>query len=159
MAITIVQKGDLDTTAFSNNNSNNAQGITVRVDAGSTVKSAIDAAIAAIPSAGDATRGLVRLSVAANYPQAGNDTEAVTPAYLAAAVAAAIAALPGDKFLQGLQSYDPATNTMTLVMNDSTTATVDLTGLLNDAVATITTGKVQVFGNDGSTLLGYLLPV
>ena len=77
----------------------------------------------------------------------------------AAAIAAAVAALPGDKFLQGLQSYNPATNVLTLLMNDSTTVSVDLTGLLNDAVATITTGKVAVYGNDGTTLLGHLLPV
>jgi hypothetical protein len=76
-----------------------------------------------------------------------------------AALDAAIAALPGDKFLQGLQSYNPATNILTLLMNDNTTVPVDLTALVADAVATITTGKVVVRGNDGTTILGYLLHV
>jgi L-ribulokinase len=42
--------------------------------------------------------------------------------------------------------------------NRSVLVDVDLTGLLNDAVATITTGKVQVLANDGTTVLGHLLP-
>ena len=152
--VTIVQKGDLASTSFANANTNNAQGITVRTDAGSAVKTAIDAAVAAIPNAADTARGLVELAVAANHPQATNDTAAATPAY----VAAAIAAIPGDIFLTGLASYDDATNIMTLNMSDGSTVDVDLTGLLNDAVATITTGKVQVLANDGTTVLGHLLP-
>lgn len=51
------------------------------------------------------------------------------------AIAAAIAALPADKFLQGLSSYDAGTNTLTLLMSDATTVDVDLTGLVSDAVA------------------------
>lgn len=48
----------------------------------------------------------------------------------------AIAALPGDKFLQGLQSYNAGTNVLTLLMNDGSTVAVDMTGLVTDAVAT-----------------------
>lgn len=78
------------------------------------------------------TPGVVSLATSTEYPESG-DTQAVTPAYLAAA----IAALPGDKFLAGLQSYNAATNTMTLLMNDGSIVVVDMTGLLNDALATI----------------------
>jgi len=152
--VTIIQKGDLAASSFSNDNSNAAGGVKVRVNAGSDVKTAIDAAVTAIPDASDTVRGLVELAVAANHPQATNDTAAATPAY----VAAAIAAIPGDIFLTGLASYDDATNIMTLNMSDGSTVDVDLTGLLNDAVATITTGKVQVLANDGTTVLGHLLP-
>ena len=153
----IIQKGDLAPTSFSNDDTNNAGGIAVRTDAGSDVAAAIAAAIAAIPNAGDVVRGLVELAVAGNFPEPTNDVDATTPAYVEAAIAAAVAALPGDKFLQGLQSYDPATNILTLLMNDATTVDIDLTGLLNDAVATTTAGAVEVFGNDGATRLGYLL--
>lgn len=111
MAI-IIQKGDLAATSFSNNNTNNAGGISVRVDPASTV---------------------------------------------GAAIAAAIASLPSDKFLQGLQSYAAATNTLTLRMSDGSTVAVDLTALLADATATITAGKVAVYANDGTTLLGHWL--
>ena len=150
-------------------------------------------------------------------------TQATTIA-TCANLTAAIAALPGDKFLQGLQSYNPATNTMTLLMSDGSTVAIDMTALLADvpptagfangpitgnglvgtpydinfaalapadssnimtalnlrncagvshavgaqvpscaeltaATAVITAGKVSVFGNDSTTLLGYLLPV
>jgi hypothetical protein len=76
-----------------------------------------------------------------------------------AAITAAIAAIPADKFLQGLQSYNATTNVLTLLMNDTTTVDVDLSDLIADATAEITTDKVSVFANDGTTLLGYLLPV
>lgn len=160
---TIIQKGDLAPTSFSNSNTNNAGGIAVRTDAGSDVVAAITAAITAIPNAADTLRGLVELAVAANYPDNANDVDATTPAYVKAAVDAAIAALPGDKFLQGLQSYDAATNTMTLLMSDGGTVAVDMTALLNDAAAELLTSirgganGVSVFGNDGTTLIGYLV--
>lgn len=71
-----------------------------------------------------------------------------------AAIAAAIAALPGDKYLQGLQSYNAATNVLTLLMNDGTTVPVNLTGLVNDAVASVLivsadAGNVITVGSDG----------
>lgn len=48
----------------------------------------------------------------------------------------AIDAIPADKYLQGAQSYDAGTNTLTLLLNDGSTVDVDLTALLADAVAT-----------------------
>lgn len=80
--------------------------------------------------------GVAPLATGPEYPQVG-DTQATTPDYVAAAINNAVAALPGDKFLQGLQSYNPTTNVMTLLMNDGSTVPVDLTGLMTDAMATI----------------------
>lgn len=116
----LIQKGDLSTAAFSNNNTAVAGGVSIRVDAGSTVKAAIDAAITA-----------------------------------------AVSALPGDKFLQGLAGYNAATNVLTLNMSDGTTVSVDMSALVTDAVATAITdlkgaGGVQVRDNAG-TLIGYLV--
>ena len=156
--VRVLQPGDLNAGSFTNAGTANAGGVTVRTDAPSQVGLAIAAAIAALPNAGDALRGLAQLSVGVNFPQPTNDTEATTPRYVDLAIDAAIAALPGDKFLQGLQSYNPATNIMTLLLSDGTTVPVDLSDLLADAIASITTGKVVVQANDGSTL-GYLLPV
>ena len=112
--VNILQKGDLKAADFSNNNTNNSQGIGVKTDPASAVGQAISAAVSSLPS---------------------------------------------DKYLQGLQAYNAATNTLTLLLNDNSTVSVNLSGLLTDATAEITNGKVSVFGNDGTTLLGYLLPV
>lgn len=79
------------------------------------------------------TRGVVQLATATEGLQPTNDTDPATAAY----VNAAIAAIPAEKFLQGLQSYDANTNVMTLLMNDGSTVSVDLTALLNDAVASV----------------------
>lgn len=73
------------------------------------------------------------------------------------AITAAINAIPGDVFLQGLSAYDAGANILTLNMSDGSTVDVDLTGLVNDAVAEAQDGAVDVFGNDGTTLLGRLL--
>lgn len=56
---------------------------------------------------------------------------------LSDAIAAAVAALPADKFLQGLSSYNAATNVLTLAMSDGSTVDVDLTALVADAVASV----------------------
>ena len=60
-----------------------------------------------------------------------------TCAQMTTAIQTAISALPADKFLQGLQSYNPTTNIMTLLMSDGSTVPVDMTGLIADAVAGI----------------------
>jgi len=134
-------------------------GVTIKTGLGSSVNAALVAAIAAIPNAGDVIRGLVQLATSGNHPQATNDVDATTPAYVAAAINAALATLPAEKFLAlSVHSYNATTNTLTLTMSDGSTVPVDMTGLIADAVATITTGQVPVNGHDG-TLLGYLLPV
>lgn len=108
----LIQKLDLSAIDFSNDNSLALGGIKVKTGAGSSVKAAIDAAIAAIPA---------------------------------------------DVYLDSLASYTPATNILTLKLTDNSTVDVDMTGLLADAIATVTSGKVAVYGNDETTLLGYLL--
>lgn len=100
-----------------------------------------------IPAASGSMYGLVKLAVAASYPaNINDDLLAATPAFVKAAIAAAIAGLPGDKYLQGLQSYDPVNNIMTLLMNDGSTVAVDMTQLLADAIASIPQATQAVFG-------------
>jgi len=155
MAI-LIQKGDLAATSFSNNNTNNAGGVAVRVDAGSTVGDAISNAIsaAAVPDATDTVKGKVSLAVAANRPST-SDAEAVTPAYLNAA----LAALPADKYVSGIQSYNAATNTITFQLSDGTTSTANASDLVADAVAEALAGiNVALLANDGTTVLGYIKP-
>lgn len=71
---------------------------------------------------------------------------------------AAIAALPGDKFLQGLHSYNPATNVLILQMNDGSTVNVNLTALIADAVASVPppdgTETIVQSGNAAVTVSG-----
>lgn len=156
MSAIIIQKGDLASASFSNNNTNNAQGILVRVDTGSTVGDAITNAIiaAATPDATDTVKGKVSLAVAANRPST-SDAEAVTPAYLNAA----LAALPADKYVSGIQSYNAATNTITFNLADGSTSTADASLLVADAVAEALAGiNVSLLANDGTTVLGYIKP-
>ena len=65
-------------------------------------------------------------------PLAGN---VPTCTQMTTAIQNAIDALPADKFLKGLKSYNPATNTMTLLMSDGSTVDIDMTDLLADAVS------------------------
>jgi hypothetical protein len=104
------------------------------------MNTAIAAAIASVVDTDDQTAAEVPIADAANNFTA-TDVEGAL-----AELAAAIAALPGDKFLQGLQSYDAPTNTLTLLMNDSSTVSVDLTQLLNDAIASIPQATETVRG-------------
>lgn len=76
-----------------------------------------------------------------------------TCAEMAAAISSAVSAIPGDKFLQGLSSYDASTNTMKLLMSDNSIVNIDMTALLNDAVSAVATvpdatentkGKIEI---------------
>ena len=80
-------------------------------------------------------------------PLAGN---VPTCAQMTTAIQNAVDALPADKFLKGLQSYNPATNTMTLLMSDGSTVDVDMTALLADAVS----GGAAPTGAAGGDLQG-----
>ena len=80
-------------------------------------------------------------------PLAGN---VPTCAQMTTAIQTAVDALPADKFLQGLQSYNPATNTMTLLMSDGSTVDIDMTDLLADAVS----GGTSPTGAAGGDLEG-----
>lgn len=80
-------------------------------------------------------------------PLAGN---VPTCAQMTTAIQNAIDALPADKFLKGLKSYNPATNTMTLLMSDGSTVDIDMTDLLADAVS----GGAAPTGAAGGDLQG-----
>jgi hypothetical protein len=114
VALTIIQKQDLAAASFANTNTNALGGISVRVDAGSTVKNAIDMAIAAIPPgsvavASDTVQGVVSLAVAANYPSTSN-VEATTPAYVNSALAAIPTYSAATDTVQGVVSLAVAAN-------------------------------------------------
>ena len=80
----------------------------------------------------------------------GNPLSGTVPtcAQMTTAIQAAINALPADKYLQGLQSYNPATNTMKLLMSDGSTVDVDMTDLVADAVAGVSTSPTGAAGGD-----------
>lgn len=100
-----------------------------------------------LPQATDALFGLTKYATNAMYPAYnGSNTYSATPAFVMAAINDALSALPGDKFLQGLQSYDAMTNVMTLLMSDGSTVDVNLTALLNDAIASIPHATATVWG-------------
>lgn len=80
-------------------------------------------------------------------PLAGN---VPTCTQMTTAIQNAIDALPADKFLKGLKSYNPATNTMTLLMSDGSTVDIDMTDLLADAVS----GGAAPTGAAGGDLQG-----
>lgn len=73
-----------------------------------------------------------------------NPTEALVSC---AHLDAAIAAIPADKYLQGLHAYNQTTNVLTLLMSDGTTVSVDMTDMVNDSV---TTALANVLPADGS---------
>lgn len=69
-----------------------------------------------------------------------------------AAVSAAIGALPTDKFVTS-GSYNAGTDTLTLTFTDSTTVGIPIGPVLADALASV---NVPLYGNDGTTVLGYI---
>jgi hypothetical protein len=121
----------------------NYPSVTNNVDAATPAY--VASAISAIPAASNTIPGLVSLAVAANHPSTSN-TEATTPAYVSTAISAAIANIPADVFLTSLASYNPTSNVLTLNLSDGSTVPVDMTGLVNDAVASIPTATDTVAG-------------
>ncbi len=95
-----------------------------------------------IVDAAPAVSGAIKTMPAASYPAAANDTTAATPAY----VAAAIAAIPAEKYLASVGAYNATTNQLTLNMNDGSTVIADLTQLVADAVASVPTATDTVAG-------------
>ena len=91
-----------------------------------------------------AVSGIVKLAVAASYPAPTNDTDAATAAFVKAAIDAAVAALPADKFLQSF-SYSSATKVLTLTSSDGTSVSGSLADLL--PVAVTNSQNVIVSGN------------
>lgn len=76
-------------------------------------------------------------------------------------VQAAIAAIPADKYLQGLSGYNATTNVMSLLMHDGSTVNVDMTALVNDAVASIPasviTSPTVLYSDTGDVGATYLV--
>jgi len=82
-------------------------------------------------------------------PIAGGDALATC-----ADLADAIAALPADKFLQGLSAYNAATNVLTLAMSDGSTVDVDMTAIVADAVASIDGSETKIIGDSPIEVTG-----
>lgn len=54
-----------------------------------------------------------------------------------AAIDAAIAAIPADKYVNGLQGYNTTTNVLTLTLSDGSSVDIDMTALVADAVSSV----------------------
>lgn len=74
--------------------------------------------------------------------------DATGPGSLQQLIADALAA--GDVYLDALQTYNPTTNALTLLMSDGSTVDVDMTDLLDDALEPSTDpGNIYQRGTDG----------
>lgn len=82
-----------------------------------------------VKAATNTLAGKVLLAIAAAYPSPINDTSAVTPAFVKAAIDAAVATLPADKFLQSA-SFNNSTNVLTLTLSTGANITISLSDLL-----------------------------
>jgi hypothetical protein len=83
---TVIQKGDLSPTDFSNNNSNNAGGVGVKTDAASSVGIAIAAALSgggSSPVATTTVQGIAALATPAATLAGSDNSTIVTPFTLA----------------------------------------------------------------------------
>lgn len=63
-----------------------------------------------------------------------------------AAIDAAIAAIPADKYVNGLQSYNSTTNVLTLTLSDGSTVGIDMTALVADAVGSVAAASETAAG-------------
>lgn len=145
---TILQKGDLASADFSNNNSNNAGGVKVKTDATSSVGIAIAAAVSAIP--GDQyISGLASYNTATNIATFNLANGGTTTVDFTDLVADAIASVP------------VATTSLTGTVTLATPAQVT-TGTANNVVVTPAdiTAKLSVLllANDGVTVIGHIAP-
>jgi hypothetical protein len=145
---TIVQKGDLASTDFSNNNSNNAGGVKVKTDVTSSVGIAIAAAISAIP-------GDHYISSLASY----NATTNIATFNLASGGTTTVDFT--DLVADAVTSVPVATTSLTGTTTLATPAQVT-TGAANNVVVTPAdlTAKLSValLANDGITVIGHIAP-
>jgi hypothetical protein len=88
MTTFVIQKGDLASTDFSNNNSNNAGGVKVKTDALSSVGIAIASALSGVsaPVATTLVQGVAALSTPATALAGTDNSTIVTPFTLASAL-------------------------------------------------------------------------
>jgi hypothetical protein len=106
------------------------------------------AALATVPAATDTVQGKVALAVAANYPDATNDADAVTPAYLTAAQAAQDAAIAAIAANAGA-AYLPKTN--------GVATNLTLAGDATAALGAVTLQQMQVGDTaNANALAGHL---
>lgn len=86
---------------------------------------------------------------------AGSDVAAA----ITAAVDNAVSAIPTDRYVSGIQSYDAATNIITFKLSDGSTSTANASALVKDAVVEAMTAiDVPLLANDGTTVLGFIKP-
>jgi hypothetical protein len=78
-----------------------------------------------VPLATTTDAGLVELATAADYPAPTNNVDATTPAYVKAAIDAAVAALPAEIEISNL-TYTAATNLLTIAETNGNTHAVPL---------------------------------
>jgi len=106
-----------------------------------------------VKAATDTVAGKVALAIAANYPQNTNDVDATTPAFVKAAIDAAVAAIPADKFLQSA-SFNNTTNVLTLTLSNGSTVTVNLADLLPIVTASSNSITMSGVGTTASPVTG-----
>ena len=155
----LVQKGDLNATSFANTNTANAGGISIRVDAASTVGQAIATAVAAGGVGGGAaatttTPGIVKLTNAAPVAAGDTSTTATTPAFVADAIAttAATTAAPGSVKLTNALPVAAGAGNTTAATPDFVAASISAATIGGGAAATTTTpGIVQLTNAAPST--------
>lgn len=90
-----------------------------------------------VKAATSTVAGKVTLAISTAYPAPTNDAAAATPAFVKAAIDAAVAAIPADKFLASA-SFSNVTNVLTLTLSNGTIVTVNLADLLPIVTASST---------------------
>lgn len=113
-----------------------------------------------VPSAADTVAGAVQLATAANYPSPANDTDATTPAYVAAAVAAAAVPLTNcaGAALSAGSSVLACSEVTDAVKANETVTSLSLSGnnyiFTNEAGTQATIEPGQLLSSDTGNALG-----
>jgi hypothetical protein len=143
MSVILIQKADLSAEAFSNDNTNAAGGIGVRVDTGSTVGDAIASAVlaGATPDATETIKGKVELATTVEATTGTDTTRAVTPAGVAAAIAAIPDVPDATDTVKG--KVELATSAEVITGTDTTRA-VTVAGLVSRIATDTRTGLVEL---------------